>query len=126
MSDTDIPRLPQSPDLEQERTRAKELLKALRIGEARAILRLRSNHPRFAHLAPDAAATGVKLSDAQWVRQSSCDRQSGEVLAWLRHSGSRRVTTAAISECAARAKSGGSSGYAQRVASTRGELGRHG
>jgi hypothetical protein len=67
MSRTDIPRLPQSPDLEQERTRAKELLKALRIGEATAILRLRANHPRFAQLAPDAAAAGVKLSDAQWV-----------------------------------------------------------
>jgi hypothetical protein len=68
MSNTDHPRLPQSPDLEQERKRAKELLRSLRAGDGVAVARLRSNHPRFAHVTPGAlAATEIKLSDAQWV-----------------------------------------------------------
>jgi hypothetical protein len=60
--------LPASPDLEQQRKRAKELLKSLRSSDAEAVRRLRYNHPRLAHIAPDAIRAGVvKLADAQWV-----------------------------------------------------------
>jgi hypothetical protein len=68
MSDTDTPRLPQSPDLEQERKRAKELRKALGAGDGAAIARLRRHHPGFAQATPDQIhAARCKLSDAQCV-----------------------------------------------------------
>ncbi|TSD89520.1 ankyrin repeat domain-containing protein [Mycobacterium sp. KBS0706] len=59
--------LPASPDPEQQKKRAKDLLKALRAGEAEAIARFRYGHPRLAHR-PDAELVAMaKLSDAQWV-----------------------------------------------------------
>ena len=58
--------LPAHPDLEQQKKRAKELLKALRGGDARAFARLRYSHPRLTHAAP-ADAEKLKLADAQWV-----------------------------------------------------------
>jgi len=68
MPNTGTRRLPEKPDLAQERKRAKELLNALRSNDADAIVRLRSHHPRFADLTPDVlGAASVKLSDAQWV-----------------------------------------------------------
>jgi ATP-dependent Clp protease ATP-binding subunit ClpX len=73
MSSTDGPnfpvsRLPDFPDLEQERKRAKELLRAVRNGEAAALTRLASHHPRFAGKTVSAhEAATFKLHDAQWV-----------------------------------------------------------
>jgi hypothetical protein len=68
MPNIDASHLPKKPDLDHERKRAKELLKALRGGDRKAIARLRSHHPRFADLTPDALrAAHVKLSDAQLV-----------------------------------------------------------
>jgi ankyrin repeat protein len=58
--------LPAAPDLAQQRKRAKELLRAVRAGEAAALARLRYGHPRFAD-APDTALGAAKLHDAQWV-----------------------------------------------------------
>lgn len=58
--------LPASPDLTQQRKRAKELLHAVRAGEAAAWARLRYGHPRFAN-EPDSALRAAKLHDAQWV-----------------------------------------------------------
>jgi ATP-dependent Clp protease adapter protein ClpS/tetratricopeptide (TPR) repeat protein len=66
MPDIPASRLPDKPDLEQERKRAKDLLKALRHNDRDAIARFRSHHPRFGELAALRAAD-VKLSDAQWV-----------------------------------------------------------
>src|SRR5262245_53412134 len=61
-------RLPEKPDLAQERKRAKDLLKALRHNDGGAIARFRSHHPRFSDAGPDARrAADMKLSDAQWV-----------------------------------------------------------
>jgi hypothetical protein len=68
MSDTDTPHLPVFPDLEHERKRAKELLRALREADGVAMARLRSHHPRFAKTTVDRRqAADVKLHDAQWV-----------------------------------------------------------
>jgi ATP-dependent Clp protease adapter protein ClpS/tetratricopeptide (TPR) repeat protein len=68
MPDINASFLPEKPDLVQERKRAKDLLRALRSGDDNAIARLRSHHPRFAELTPNALrATDVKLNDAQWV-----------------------------------------------------------
>lgn len=59
--------LPARPDLEQQRTRAKELLKAVRAGDDAALKRLRWSHPRLAQ-ADLADLPGLaKLADAQWV-----------------------------------------------------------
>jgi hypothetical protein len=58
--------LPASPDLEQQRKRAKELLKSIRAGDEEAIARLRYGHPRLAH-ATDAELRAAKLHDTQWV-----------------------------------------------------------
>ena len=59
--------LPASPDPEQQRKRAKDLLKALRAGAAEAIARFRYSHPRLAHRPDAELAAAAKLSDAQWV-----------------------------------------------------------
>jgi ATP-dependent Clp protease adapter protein ClpS len=68
MPDINASRLPEKPDLAQERKRAKDLLKAFRTNDRNAIARFRSHHPRFADVRPDALrAAEVKLSDAQWV-----------------------------------------------------------
>jgi ankyrin repeat protein len=62
------PVLPVSPDLSQQRKRAKDLLKALRNGDPDALRRFRLNHPRLAERAPDAIdRAALKLSDAQLV-----------------------------------------------------------
>lgn len=53
-------------NLEQQKKRAKELLKALRAGDAQAWQRLQHQHTKFSH-APIDAAPQVKLSDAQHV-----------------------------------------------------------
>lgn len=58
--------LPASPDLAQQRKRAKDLLKSVRAGDAAALARLRYNHPRFA-TAPDSDLRAAKLHDAQWA-----------------------------------------------------------
>jgi hypothetical protein len=56
-----VRRLPTRPDLEQLHRQAKELLRAIRAGDADAIAELREHHPRS--IAPSAA----KLADAQLV-----------------------------------------------------------
>lgn len=59
--------LPARPSLEQQKTRAKDLLKAVRAGDREALVRLRWSHPRLAH-ADLAALPGLaRLADAQWV-----------------------------------------------------------
>jgi ankyrin repeat protein len=58
--------LPASPDLAQQRKRAKGLLRAARAGDAVAIERLRYSHPRLMN-AGDADIRAAKLHDAQWV-----------------------------------------------------------
>src|SRR5262245_7574877 len=68
MPDTNASRLPEKPDLAQERKRAKDLLKALCDHAGDAIARLRTHHPRFADKRSEALdAAAVKLSDAQLV-----------------------------------------------------------
>jgi len=68
MPNIDASRLPEKPELAQERKRAKDLFKAVCSNDGDAIARFRSHHPRFADLTPDALrAAKVKLSDAQWV-----------------------------------------------------------
>ncbi|MFZ1991197.1 MAG: ankyrin repeat domain-containing protein [Alphaproteobacteria bacterium] len=58
--------LPASPDLAQQRKRAKELLKSVRAGDEDAIARLRYGHPRLANT-PEHELRAAKLHDAQWV-----------------------------------------------------------
>jgi ankyrin repeat protein len=58
--------LPASPDLAQQRKRAKELVKSVRAGNEQALARLRYGHPRLAN-ATDAELQVAKLHDAQWV-----------------------------------------------------------
>jgi ATP-dependent Clp protease adapter protein ClpS len=68
MPDTNASRLPEKPDLAQERKRAKDLLKALRDYQGDAIARLRSHHPGFADKPSERLdASTVKLADAQLV-----------------------------------------------------------
>lgn len=66
MSNPYIQDLPARPDLEQQKTRAKELLKALQAGDPTALDRVRQSHPRRPDVTPEEAA-GLKLADAQWV-----------------------------------------------------------
>ncbi len=63
--------LPDFPCLEQQRTRAKELLKAWRRGESQARARMAASHPR---LAAGRQAEECRLSDAQLViaREYGC------------------------------------------------------
>lgn len=58
--------LPASPDLAQQRKRAKALLKAVRAGDEEAISRLRYGHPRLVNATAGELRT-AKLHDAQWV-----------------------------------------------------------
>ena len=58
--------LPASPDLGQQKKRAKELLKSVRAGDEQAIARLRYGHPRLAN-APEAELRQARLHDAQWA-----------------------------------------------------------
>lgn len=59
--------LPSRPSLEQLKTQAKELLKAIKSGEATAQQRFRENHPRGSRVSPPDAETPWALSDAQLV-----------------------------------------------------------
>ncbi|MFD1109061.1 DUF1835 domain-containing protein [Pseudoroseomonas ludipueritiae] len=54
-------------NLEQQRKRAKELLKGLRAGEAEALRRFRSHHPRWSDLQGTPPGGAVPLSEAQLV-----------------------------------------------------------
>ncbi|MBA3554234.1 MAG: ankyrin repeat domain-containing protein [Gemmatimonadales bacterium] len=60
--------LPPSPNLEQQKKQARELLNLARAGDPHALRRLRDHHPGFAGN-PDAGVPGVQLSlhDAQLV-----------------------------------------------------------
>jgi len=58
--------LPTSPDLAQQRKRAKELLKAVSAGESAALARMSYGHPRLTNAA-DSDLRTVKLHEAQWV-----------------------------------------------------------
>jgi ankyrin repeat protein len=59
--------LPAAPDLAQQRKRAKDLLKAVRAGDAEALVRFRYGHPRYAIAADETIRAGARLADAQWV-----------------------------------------------------------
>src|SRR5262245_22193296 len=65
-----VRRLPVRPDPEQLHRQAKELLRAIRAGDARAIAELHEHHPEF--IDPAAA----KLADAQLVLARSYDASS--------------------------------------------------
>lgn len=58
--------LPAHPDLAQQKTQAKALLKALKAYDPTAIDRVRQGHPRRPDLTSEQAAD-LKLADAQWV-----------------------------------------------------------
>jgi ankyrin repeat protein len=57
--------LPASPSLEQQRKRAKDLLKAARAGDSAALQRFARSHPRLG--ASPTLRDAVRLADAQWV-----------------------------------------------------------
>lgn len=59
--------LPANPDLEQQRKRAKDLLKALRAGDRDALERFAHAHPRLGASAPATIRQDALLADAQWV-----------------------------------------------------------
>jgi ankyrin repeat protein len=59
--------LPAVPNLEQQRKRAKDLLKALRAGDAEALVRVRRSHPRLAGSRSQTIVADAQLTDAQWV-----------------------------------------------------------
>lgn len=59
--------LPATPDLDQQRKRAKDLLKELRAGATDAMARFRRSHPRLAGEPADAIRSSAKLTDAHWV-----------------------------------------------------------
>jgi ankyrin repeat protein len=60
-----ISNLPASPNLEQQRKRAKDLLKAVRAGEGEALRRFARSHPRLG--ASPTLRNDARLADAQWV-----------------------------------------------------------
>src|SRR5262245_5525848 len=59
--------LPASPDLGQQRKRAKDFLKAVRAGDSGALARFRYGHPSYANGTDDVIRAQAQLSDAQWV-----------------------------------------------------------
>jgi ankyrin repeat protein len=59
--------LPAAPNLEQQRKRAKDLLKSVRAGNADAIARFRRGNPRFAASTSEDILSGARLTDAQWT-----------------------------------------------------------
>jgi ankyrin repeat protein len=59
--------LPSSPSLEQNRKRAKELLKAARAGDSEAVARFRSGHPRLGGASSEVIRKGARLADALWI-----------------------------------------------------------
>jgi ankyrin repeat protein len=61
-------KLPVRPHLEQYKKQAKELVKAWKAGDSKAIARVRKNHPRIQKLRDaELPRTKVALADAQWV-----------------------------------------------------------
>lgn len=63
----DRPASPFRLNLEQQRKRAKDLLKGLRVGEAAALQRFRTHHPGAAAPGADAMPELARLSEAQLV-----------------------------------------------------------
>ena len=62
------PSLPSRPSLEQLKNRAKDLLKACRVGQPTALARLRASLPRYSHLSDDdLLELSLSLRDAQRV-----------------------------------------------------------
>lgn len=59
--------LPSWPSIEQLKTQAKELLKALKSGDSAALQRFRENHPQGSHIATYVRDVSWSLSDAQLV-----------------------------------------------------------
>ena len=59
--------LPALPNLQQQKTRAKELLKAWRAGEPAAITRLRENHQKYPEVSESSPPGDLHLADAQHV-----------------------------------------------------------
>jgi len=57
--------LPASPNLEQQRKRAKDLLQAVRAGDGEALARFARRHPRLA--GSSTIPKDARLTDAQWV-----------------------------------------------------------
>ena len=55
--------LPSSPSLEQQRKRAKDLLKAVRAGDSAALQRFTRSHPRLG--ASPTLRDAARLADAQ-------------------------------------------------------------
>jgi ankyrin repeat protein len=67
-SDSHAPRaLPAHPNLEQQRKRARELLRGLESRDSSALQRLREHHPRFAAWTDERITGRVALHDAQLV-----------------------------------------------------------
>lgn len=58
---------PATPNLEQQKKRARELLRAARAGDADALDRFRAHHPRLAPAAAPRRASALSLHDAQLV-----------------------------------------------------------
>jgi hypothetical protein len=60
--------IPESPDLDQYRTQAKELLRAHAAGDESVVERIRGHHPRLGRAPPDEIRQEpLKLADAQLV-----------------------------------------------------------
>jgi ankyrin repeat protein len=59
--------LPAAPNLEQQRKRAKDLLNAVRAGNADAIARVRRFHPRLTGSTTQSVVADARLTDVQWV-----------------------------------------------------------
>jgi ankyrin repeat protein len=59
--------LPSRPSLEQLKTQAKDLLKALKAGDPVALQRFQESHPHGSSIAPSASGESWSLSDAQLV-----------------------------------------------------------
>ena len=59
--------LPSSPNLEQNRKRAKDLLKGVRANDRGAIARFRSGHPRLGGASSELIRKEARLADARWV-----------------------------------------------------------
>lgn len=68
--------LPASPDPEQQRKRAKDLLKALRAGDAGALARIRYGHPWLVHLSADEILANARLSFAARIEALKAGRAS--------------------------------------------------
>ncbi len=56
-----------SESKEQNRERAKDLLKAVRAGDSEALARFRSSHPRLRGASLELIHKDARLADARWV-----------------------------------------------------------